>query len=309
MTQTTYRGRWPIVALVIVFPLVELGLFTLERLADEDYVPLLTWAWPVLNPLTLVWMHAQGALPALWLAWGTRFLVARVAVFCAVPFVGYAQSALATLWPFGNEYDYSYAAIPYWIEAILLVLMASTMRLAGFRLQRFTPEELDAEKLPTRRLEARDYHFPLRNVFVWTAIVAVLCALGRLVVNRVPWESVDGHNLIDFLLSEPWEYMVMAIESIVTLVIGWAMLTARRFAPRIVIAGIVSAGTIIDQYIFNGDPDWNTVYFIGLFVLVLSASLYVFRRAGYRLLWRAVRAEDAAKADYKAPPALASNSA
>ena len=279
-TAQQARGRRLIIGLALALPLATIAALFVERLANSDTLPPAPIWSALIGGLPIVLMRTQIALPALWLAWGTRRLVVRSS--CSAQYLlsaTFNPALVSGLQLELDTYDYSYAVVLFWSEAIVLALMAALMRLAGFRLQRFTPDELDAETLPVRPLAARDYHFSLRVIFTWTTIIALLCAALR-VALKVPWSGMLGLDdpFDTDVWGDPLTYLVQAIESVIPLAIGWALLTSRRLAPRIFLALVASVGTAADEYVFNGGPDWDNLPMIALFDAVLLATLSVFAR-------------------------------
>jgi hypothetical protein len=292
MTQTQYRGgRW-IAALLIALPVLGFVLTAIKRVGGHS-LPRIDALF--VNAASEAVLQTQWSLAVLWLAWGTRWLALRGFMFCVVPILYVLQVMLTVTWPGGNLFDPGYFTafvIVVWMIGIVLAAMAALTRIAGFRLQRFTSDELAGPTLPVSATDFRDYHFSLMAIFKWTTVVAVILAVLRLAIFYVHQRATSAESF-EQLLTDPRTWVAWVIGAVIPIAMGWAVLTARRLRPRLLIAAVASAATVLNQYMFDTGLRWYILINTGAVAGVMAAALFVFRYAGYRLLWRCVRAEPA----------------
>jgi hypothetical protein len=308
--QTQYRGgRWIAVLLI--------GISILGFACEALRLRSIQVVWPpqpdaswLLNAASTAIRSTLLALAALWLAWGTYRLRVRLVAFFAVPILCAGQLELnLQLWkvdgihfPDLSEFLFDYL-IQLWCEGLVLAAMATLMRVAGFRLARFSADELAGRSLPISTTSYRPVHFTLSSIFKWTAIVALLLMLLPLIRAYTRHDVMSAH-VFERLFKYPDFWVTTAIRAVPPLALAWGVLTARPLALRVLTACLLSFAPELDWYIPKLDslyflqqaiapsPRWQSFVWTGMYAAVLAATFFVFRYAGYRLLWRKMRDAD-----------------
>jgi hypothetical protein len=288
MPAIEQRGsRWLVAGLVAASLVVDTAVLTAETFAGAGVPPSSKMWQSLLDQAVTAMMFSQVAVVALWLAWGRRFLVLRMLGTCTAPFVLNALAQLVDLLPVGTPYaDYSMELVTF-LEGFALVAVVAAVcpRLCGFRLQRFAPEGLAADELPTAAVSLRDHRFSLGTLFAWTTVAAVFCGLVRFAHHGLPWGDI-----LDFLRNgDPADLVLVASFAVAPIAIAWAAFSPRRAARRLLLAILISPATLVAYGLLSGEPVTDRFAWIALFDAFTIVPLLIIRTAGYRLLWRRVR--------------------
>ena len=187
------------------------------------------------------------------------------------------------------------------VQAITLTLIIIGLRVRGYRLIVLQREEASSAQ------ENRRFQFGVRDVFIWTTVLAILLGLLR-AADMLRWKSVTEHPSL-FLMST-----VAFLSAMVIVFAVWASLGQGHWLLRylLLVAAMLGLGAalgaasiygrlLLEQWLNTQsspypsfDYEFYRWYEIGWWWIawmflsggLLAASLLVFRAVGYRLVRR-----------------------
>jgi hypothetical protein len=224
-------------------------------------------------------LMSQAALLAMWAALGNasdRNMIATLLLAAMGLLFGIGHAAASRilirpaqpLWEFFAFFVlFLLAPLPF---ALFGTLCVQALSLPWRMLRSLGIEVCDANDATQYASEA-PFQFTLGQAFAWTAIIAMLFAIGRL-------ENISG--LLTF-------GAVILLQVSIMFLAGWATLSPRDVRPRlfVVLVAALILG-LLPAYYSRGDMrDFGFYIAIAVsYAAILSGSLLVFRSCGYRLV-------------------------
>jgi hypothetical protein len=203
------------------------------------------------GPLYFGLMTSQFSLTVLWLCLGRRWFSIRFA----------AVIATAVMWSWlcsrSAEQRYNDSIVAFSVLGTILATSLLVLRLAGIWLA-----------IPGQH-EKPTAQFSLRDAFVWMVVFAVVAMTGRYIEN---WTSLR------------YFVAVCAPIAITCLAVTWALFNTRRFFGRLVAAVLVALLSAIGSMSLLGTVTRESLQRTVIEFCILSASLWLFRALGYRLV-------------------------
>jgi len=237
--------------------------------------------WPHPGVIVLFSLSmSQVSLAALWTGLGGRSLYWRVGglMLSAVLWSRY------TAWIIAPERIDDYASL--YGSLLLAQTIAVLVPLSAARLRGLKPvREGDADCVEDTTADRSRLQFSLGEMLSWTTTFAVVLGALRCTVD---------YRLLPSYLSDWRDLTVLSLgNALLALAALWAVLGTGKTALRATILALVTAAVIASgQALAHVDALQPFVTLCLLQVLCLTASLCVFRVAGYRLVRRAtVRSE------------------
>ena len=163
------------------------------------------------------------------------------------------------------------------IAALALPIMVA--RGEGMRVERFRPGSLPVP---------RPFQFSVSQLLKATVLVAIVFALGQFASHGDAPHTDFGPVLAMISLIVFWGVCLVA-GSTIPVVCVWVVLSPGTVLPRLGMAAVawLLAGVLVVHH--NGDTLPNVPYLMsatGVAMLLLFATLFVLRSAGYRMIWR-----------------------
>ena len=263
------RLKWiaVIIASVVVCHLAMLGL-GLSGSTNDAYWGLIFGA-----------IFSQIALLAVWTAWGPSRLHWRVATGLFGMLLLCATFLYATSRRGGLGEDECMFALVFLAQWFAMQIPLWFTRI-GFRWRLAWPNEVSLDH-PRRELQ-----FGIRQLFGWTAMVAILLGICRVVLPELEVDrmhGIDAGTIIAFVI-------LLLANSLLAVPVVWAAFARTRLILWWATAGacavVLTTAEIVTYYFFVFRADDVIVFaFINLIQFVAtSASLLLLRASGFRVI-------------------------
>lgn len=199
------------------------------------------------------------------------------------------------------------------VQAITLALMSIGLRVRGYRLIPWEASDENADGQGSRR-----FQFAIRDVLIWTTVLAVLLGLMR-GAGMLVWVTFSDHPALYFkgtvallsamaILFALWASLGQghwvvrySLLVVVLLALGGAMGALSRYGEWVVNQWILRNGPKgFSSYVFYQwhEVGWWWIAWMFLSGGLLAASLLVFRAVGYRLVRKKWTGERPAQAGW-----------
>lgn len=220
-------------------------------------------------------LMSQAALLAMWAALGNapdRNMIATLllAAMGLLFGIGHAAASRILIRPDQRLWGFAFFLLAPPSFAIFGTLCVQALSLPWRMLRSLGIEVCDADD-ETQYASEAPFQFTLGQAFVWTAIIAMLFAIGRL-------ENLSGPLTFGAVILLQVSIMFLA---------GWATLNLRDVRLRlfVVLVAALILG-LLPPYYSRGDMrDFGFYIAIAVgYAAILSGSLLVFRSCGYRLV-------------------------
>lgn len=187
------------------------------------------------------------------------------------------------------------------VQAITLTLMSVGLRIRGYRLI-----QLDATNENAAGPSSHRFQFGIRDVLVWTTVLAILLGLMRM-AGMLVWVTFSDHPSLYFKSTVALLSAIVILFSLwaslgqghwllryslllgVLLGLGAAVGGASRYGERLLNQWILTNGynSSFDYDLFHWyEVGWWWIAWMFLSGGLLAASLMIFRTVGYRLVRR-----------------------
>lgn len=184
------------------------------------------------------------------------------------------------------------------VQAVTLTLMSIGLRVRGYRLIQIHLDE------SSTGLSSRRFQFGVRDVLIWTTVLAILLGLMR-GAGMLHWKSVTDHPSLVFMST------IALLSAMVIIFALWASLGQGhwllRYSTLVVVLLVLGATMgaastygdwLLNQWLLRNGPnnifDWDLhswyevrwwwIAWMFLSGGLLAASLMIFRTVGYRLV-------------------------
>jgi len=206
----------------------------------------------------------QGSLLGIWIGFGGRATPWRL--------IGTTIGLVVCTWclkmgfPHADMHLWGYCVLPETIGTSLLLVL---LRFCGLGITWHAPGSPAPEK--------QKLQFSIRSLMEWTAALAVL--LGTLPMMPEQFRLVFIRDILEFC-------GLCGSQALLTLAVLWTTLGTRWPVARILVLGpvLAAAGSMamIDSPLSFGEA----ILHLAFHAFWMVVSLWVLRRAGYRLTWR-----------------------
>lgn len=221
----------------------------------------------LLSILLISLMVSQGSLLGIWAALGGPPTPWR--------FVAVVVGSVLLIWALDTAFPQRDAEI--WGYFILVQLIATSLPLIALRF-RGLGLTLPGDDLPG---EKQRLQFSLRSLLEWTTAVAVLLGMLQMTPEnfREPFTTWDGLAAM---------CGIFGADALLALATLWIALGARVLVARVAVFALTAIGVVIGVTVADPGSTPQTLLLPILSAVWMILSLWPFRSAGYRLIWRRV---------------------